>query len=255
MATANTTLDLLCATVREQDESAATALATCIDTYRAAVRVEVTGRAGVGRTALVAALGPIPGAEIVETTAWDRPDAEDPVLGGEIIVVAVLDPPRSADRAAATAAGDRLVPVLAKADTLADVARSLERVADLLGVACLPVGGIAGPSVAAAGVGELRAEIVDRVLSTRAGRAAHLLRRIRDLDRVPALREPADEFTASGQGVRVSAAAAAGREIDGDALTRARHWQAMAAVAPDAAAARAALARQRAAVRDWIGDD
>ena len=249
MASAKIALDLLDATVRVQNEVTATALGECADAYRATVRVEVTGRAGVGRTALVSALGAVPCAEIVETTAWDRPDAEDPSLDGDVVVLVVLDSPRAADRAAVAAAGDRLVLVLGKADTVADVARSVERVTDLFGP-CLPV----STGRAVSGVGAVRAEIVRRVTATRAGRAARLQRLIRDLDRVPELRDAVDEFTSSDEGVRLAAEAMPGDDVEGDALARVRHWRATAAAAPDAATARAALARQRAAIRDWIGN-
>ncbi len=250
MASANIALGQLEATVRAQHEVTATALGECADACQATVRVDVTGRAGVGRTALVSVLGAVPGAEIVETTAWDRPDAEDPPLDGDVVVLVVLDSPRAADRAAVAAAGDRLILALGKADTLADVPRSVERVTDLFGSTCLPV----SADRVVSGVAAVRAEIVRRVAATRAGRAARLQRLIRDLDRFPELRDAVDEFTSSAEGVRLAAEAMPGGDVDGDAPARVRHWRATAAAAPDAATARAALARQRAAIRDWIGN-
>lgn len=247
MAPTSTTLDRLRRAVRAHDDPAAAGLDDLIAGRRATVRIEVTGRAGVGRTALVAALGPFPGAGVVETDAWDRPGVRDPELVGDVVVLAVLDPPRTADRAAATAAGDRLVPVLVRADTLADPARAAERVTAVLGVPCVPVTAVGTVT----GLAAARAAIAARVDAVRSRRAALLLARVHALARIPALRDPVEEFVASDDGVWLAADAAAVPDIAGDAAARARYWRAAVTTATDAAAARDALARQRAAVREW----
>ncbi|GAA4482702.1 hypothetical protein GCM10023094_33170 [Rhodococcus olei] len=246
MAPTSTTLDRLRRAVRAHDDPAAAGLDDLVAGRRASVRIEVTGRAGVGRTALVAALGPFAGAGVVETDAWDRPGARDPELVGDVVVLALLDPPRTADRAAATAAGDRLVPVLVRADTLADPSRAAERVTAVLGVPCVPVTAVG----AVTGLAAARAAIAARVDAVRSRRAALLLARVHALARIPALRDPVEEFVASDDGVWLAADAAV-PDVAGDAVARARYWRAAVSTATDAAAARDALARQRAAVREW----
>ncbi|MFF0817966.1 hypothetical protein ACFYVR_22790 [Rhodococcus sp. NPDC003318] len=235
------------AVVAEFDAAAAAELERCRRALEEDVLVEVTGRAGVGRSAIVTALGPVAGAEVVETAAWDRPAAADPELRGDVVVLALLDPPRSADRAAA-AANARLLPVLTKADTLADPDRSAARISALLGTHCLPVTAVGEVR----GIATLRDELADRVATVGARRAVALLTLLRSLGEHPALRDPVEDHLASDDGVALTARATGQRVTPADAPGRARHWRHRLAGDIDADGARTALAMHRAAVREWI---
>lgn len=213
----------------------------------AAVLVEFTGRAGVGRSSLVAALGPVDGAEVVESAARDRPGSVDPVLTGDVVVLVVLDPPRDVDRAAAAEAAGRLVPVLAKTDTLTDPDRALARAASALAAPCLPVTTV-GPDT---GLPRLRAALDDRVRAIRAARAAELLSHLRTIADRSGAHAAVDEFLACDDGVRLAARATGLASPDGDAQTRARYWRTRMNTEQDPDAVRAAVALHRDAVREW----
>ncbi|MGW0040321.1 hypothetical protein [Rhodococcus sp. NPDC003348] len=230
------------------DTGAAADLDRLVGTVCAPVRIEVTGRAGVGRSALVAALGPVPGAEVVESEAWDRPGATDPVPTGDVVVLTVLDPPRGADRAAADAAGGRLVVVLTKADTLTDPAGAASRAAVALGAPCLPVTAVG----AVRGLGEVRDVLAVRVAAVRADRAAALLTLLRSLAGVAGLRDAVEDLLASDDAVWLAASAAGVSAEDGDAGDEASCWRVRLNTASDADSARAALAGHRAAVRRLV---
>ncbi|MGW6694262.1 hypothetical protein ACWF62_10835 [Rhodococcus sp. NPDC054953] len=217
------------------------------------IRIEVTGRAGVGRSALVAALGTIPGADIGATAAWDKPGVADPVLTGDVVVLVLLDPPRRSDRDCAAAAGARPVLVLGKADTVGDAAGAAARVSAEFRTECLPVTAVGD----IAGVETLREVLVRRVAAARTARAAALLALLRASARDGSRRDHVESFLASDDGVRLAALAAAVSDPAGpDAVgtgsdrDRARQWRVRRNTAPDAASARAALALHRAAVRD-----
>lgn len=242
MASANTGTDRLRAAL---DAAAAAELDRWVGSGSSVVRIEVTGRAGVGRTGLVAALGPVSGAEVVQTPAWDRPAAADPDLAGDVVVLVVLDPPRAADLAAATAAGPRLVPVLTKIDTVADPDGAAGRAAALLGAPCLPVSAVGRCS----GIGPLRETLDRRVATVLAVRAAALLEALLARGATATLRDLVEEFLATDDGVRLAAAATGWTAGTGDPAEEARRWRARMNTAADADEARAALALHRAAVR------
>lgn len=235
------------AAVAAFDSAAGAALDGCRRRDAADVRIEVTGRAGVGRSALVAALGPMAGADVVETDAWDRPGATDPELRGDVVVLAVLDPPRVADRAAASAAGDRLLPVLVKADTVADPDGAAARTSSTFGRPCLPVSTVGEGS----GVGAVREALADRIAAVRADRAAALLAHVRSLRAHPPLLDPVEEFLASDDGVALAARATGMPVTPADPLARARHWRRRIVGDVDASGVRAALAMNREAAREW----
>ncbi|MFD1814437.1 hypothetical protein [Rhodococcus gannanensis] len=215
------------------------------------VRVEITGRGGVGRSAIVAALGRIEGAELVQSEARDRPGFPDPVLTGDIVVLVVLDPPRNVDAAAAVEAGDRLLPVLAKTDTLADPDAALARASAALRAPCLPV------STVGAGIGlpRLRQAVEDRVRAVRAARAAEVLGRLRARPERHAAPGAFDDFLTTDAGVRLVAQATGLADPPGDAQARARYWRARMNTSDSPDALRAALALQRDAVREWVRGD
>ncbi|EME16609.1 hypothetical protein [Rhodococcus triatomae] len=212
----------------------------------AAVRVEITGRAGVGRSSIVAALGPVEGAELVESAARDRPGFPDPALTGEIVVLVVLDPPRDVDTTAATEAADRLLPVLVKTDTLADPDSALDRVTAAVQAPCLPVSTVG----AGAGIPRLRQVLEDRVRAVKAARATELLARLRtraDHAETGAF----DDFLTTDAGVRLVAQATGLADPPGDARSRAEYWRSRMNTGDAPDALRAALALHRHAAREW----
>ncbi|WP_143069448.1 hypothetical protein [Rhodococcus maanshanensis] len=246
------TVDGLRRSATEADPVAGALVSRAVGRYRAPVRVQLTGRAGVGRSAVIGALGPVSGAEIVETPAWDVPGAEDPELTAELIVLVVCDPPRRADVAAAGVAGDRALAVLNKADTLADSAVAAERAAAVLGVPCLPVDGRSR-----FGVADLRIAVAERVEACRAARAAGLSRELRALTGTASVRDAVEEFLAGDEALTVAVEAIPPRERESPpddpavALRRARAWRGRMNGGFDARSTRAALTLHRSAVRQW----
>jgi hypothetical protein len=115
-------LDVLVRTVRaagppppDPGSLLATELAAAVDRWRAPIRVQVTGRAGVGKSALVAALN-LPAD--AETPAIDDPARDhDPLLDADVVVYLLAAAPTRADQAV-LAATPGAVAVLNKVDTL-----------------------------------------------------------------------------------------------------------------------------------------
>ncbi|MFD4182701.1 GTPase domain-containing protein [Rhodococcus sp. NPDC058514] len=240
------TLDGLRRSATEADPAAGARVTRAVERYRAPVRVEVTGRAGVGRSAVIVALGPIAGGEPVETAALDVPGAEDPALTGELIVLVVCDPPRRADQDVVRVAGDRVLVVLNKADTVADRAVAAERAAEILGVPCLPVGARSGE-----GVDELRIEVAERLAAVRARRSAALLAELRAMTGTARVRDAVEEYLAGDEALTVAALPDQQRDVPGLALQRARAQRGRMNGGFDARSTRGALALHRRAVREW----
>ncbi|TQF69140.1 hypothetical protein FK531_10245 [Rhodococcus spelaei] len=250
----STGVDRLLQTLGEADPTAAATIARATRLLGAAVRVEVTGRAGVGKSAVAASLGPVPGAAVEQTASWDVPGAADPDLTADVVLLVVLDPPRSADRAALREAGERAVLVLNKVDTLGDPAAAADHCADELGTSCLPTSTVGEGS----GIGAVRHAVAARVAAVRADRSAALLAALRSHTGMAAVRDPIEEYLAGDEGVRL-AATATGEPVPADesrpqALRRAVDWRDRMAASRDARAMRAALTLQRDAVRSWGRD-
>ncbi|MBD0322194.1 MAG: hypothetical protein ICV72_02260, partial [Aldersonia sp.] len=103
----------------------AEALQNAITQWRAPVRVQVTGRAGVGKSTVVEALGLAAGSE---TGPIDSVDGE-PVLDGDVVVYVVAGTIQPADESA-LAAGHALV-VQNKVDTVDTLADAMPMIATL----------------------------------------------------------------------------------------------------------------------------
>ncbi|MFC7446680.1 hypothetical protein [Rhodococcus daqingensis] len=261
------TLDGLRRSVTEADPAAGALVTRAVERYRAPVRVQVTGRAGVGRSAVVAALGPTVGVEVVETAAWDVPGADDPALTAEVVVLVTCDPPRRADVAAASVAGERGLAVLNKVDTVADPAAATERAASVLGAPCLPVSARRGGALttAADGVDEMRTAVLERIASVRSARAAALMAGLRALTGTADVRDAVEAYLAGDEALAVAVAAihpsertAAPEALPDDpglALRRARAWRGRMNGGFGACSTRAALALHRQAVREWVRGD
>ncbi|QNG20315.1 hypothetical protein G4H71_12715 [Rhodococcus triatomae] len=172
------------------DPDAAEAVRDAVQVYLAPVRIQVVGRAGVGRTSvaeLVRALGAEsaagrfgaanPSARTVlvsETGAVDAPGAEDPEVDADVVVYVLVDPPRDADRAV-LARLDQVVAVLNKADTLEDPESRARACGDDLGVRTLPL--VAAGAHANGTV--LRPALTDLIEQVLASRGAALLDEVR----------------------------------------------------------------------------
>ncbi|MFC9789770.1 hypothetical protein [Rhodococcus sp. NPDC127528] len=247
-------MDRLLHSLGEADRTAAATIGRVARQVDAVIRVEVTGRSGVGKSAFVAALGPIPGAVVEQTASWDVPGASDPDLTADVVVLVVVDPPRSADRAALRAAGDRALVVLSKADTLGDPQGAADRCAEELGASCLAVAAVGEVT----GLDAVRDAFAVRVAAIRSERSAALLADLRSHSGVAALRDQIEAYLASDEGVRLAAVASGepvpAGESASQALRRALDWRHRMATTRDARAMRAALTLQRDAVRSWGRD-
>src|SRR5574340_381830 len=97
----------------------------------APIRIQVSGRSGVGKTTVVRALGLLEGTsppegagwpegiEAVETGGVDSPGVDDPRLDADVVIYVLADSVRAPDRAAlARVDPNRAVGVLTKADAV-----------------------------------------------------------------------------------------------------------------------------------------
>lgn len=264
-------LDGLRLAVRRADVGAAVTLDAAVRAQRRGIDVQVTGRAGVGRSAVLAVLaaaGGVGGVGFAETDAWDVPGAADPALTGDLVVLVLCGPPRPVDLVAVRAAPARVLAVLNKADALTDPAAVAVSGGAELGLECLPVAAGVGP--AGAGVDPLRAVVRGLIDEVRAERAAALLSVLRGLTGVAAVRDRVEAYLGADEGVRLGAVAAGphprvpqchigephGTRCDigeppGDPLAAAGYWRGRLQADGADEGVRAALARHRDHVRDW----
>lgn len=148
------------ATVRElagtlsiRDQDLGHDIGTAVDRCFAPLRIQVSGRTGVGKTAVRRVLaahhdlrhGDI---EIVEAASIDVPRSPDPDLDGDIVVHVMASGVQPSDVAAVTAASE-VVAVLAKADTLDDSMGVVRRASATLGAQVHPIMGTIASAVLA----------------------------------------------------------------------------------------------------------
>lgn len=113
----------LAADVDRFDASAGRAIREAVARAVAPMRVQIAGRAGVGRAAARRSLPPLPGAEVSVVTV-DSPDLPEPVLDADVVVYVLPVRPdpvsvHPADRAALTAVDPRrIVAVVAAGATV-----------------------------------------------------------------------------------------------------------------------------------------
>jgi hypothetical protein len=123
------------------DPRSADRLAAAAGAWRRPLRIQVTGRQGVGKSTLLRALA-LMSAE--ETGPVDDPGGADPVLDGDLVVYVLSAALQLADRRAlGNLPRDRTLVVLNKADAVgvrwADAVTTAERCAAELGMPALPV--------------------------------------------------------------------------------------------------------------------
>ncbi|SEC35636.1 hypothetical protein [Rhodococcus koreensis] len=214
----------LAAEVAALDEAGGDRVRAAVAAFRAPVRVQTAGRAGVGRSTVAAALtaGGIDGAVVEESDAVDVPGAPDPVLDGDVVVYVLVEAVRDADRDAVRNLDPaQALFVLNKADTVgasrvpADAwATATARVAECSdegGLPALPLIGTlatAGTS-SESGIGAVSAAVADRVARVRAHRGEILLNTLRSqAARSLASRDVLERYLAGDHAVALGAAAA-----------------------------------------------
>ncbi|SNT03286.1 hypothetical protein SAMN05421642_108147 [Rhodococcoides kyotonense] len=120
-----------------------------LDRCFARIRVQISGRVGVGKSSVRAVLearGSFDEVDVTEAAAIDVPRSPDPILDGDVVVHVLASGAQAADvevlRSVPTA-----VAVLAKADTVADVPGTIARLTATVGIAVLPLMGTIARSV------------------------------------------------------------------------------------------------------------
>ncbi|MBO0856100.1 MAG: hypothetical protein J2P18_20310 [Nocardia sp.] len=112
-------LDQLIATLRGgagSDPAAAGQVAVAATRLRRPLRIQVTGRAGTGKSTLIRALALI---SAEETEPVDQPGMTDPVLDGDLVIYLLSGAPQAADRRILDALSrERALVVLNKADAI-----------------------------------------------------------------------------------------------------------------------------------------
>lgn len=140
----------LASSVSERDPGSGREIGLALDRCFARIRIQVSGRVGVGKSSVRAVLTastvsrfPDVGWEdvdITETAAMDVPSAPDPDLDGDVVVYVLTSGAQKAD-VDAVASASHVVPVLAKADTVDDLAGVLDRLTSAVGIEVLPLMG------------------------------------------------------------------------------------------------------------------
>ncbi|MDJ0359488.1 hypothetical protein [Rhodococcus sp. H29-C3] len=140
----------LASSVSERDPGSGREIGLALDRCFARIRIQVSGRVGVGKSSVRAVLTastvsrfPDVGwedVEITETAAMDVPSAPDPDLDGDVVVYVLTSGAQKAD-VDAVASASHVVPVLAKADTVDDLVGALDRLTSAVGIEVFPLMG------------------------------------------------------------------------------------------------------------------
>ncbi|MBC2642516.1 MULTISPECIES: hypothetical protein [unclassified Rhodococcus (in: high G+C Gram-positive bacteria)] len=264
--------------VASRDRTAGDRVREAVAAFRAPIRVQTAGRAGVGRSTVAAALtaGTIPGVVVEETDPVDVPGAPDPVLDADVVVYVVVETVRDADRDAVRPLDPaQTFFVLNKSDTVGEsrapadawaaaTARAAECATES-GLPALPlIGTLATAGDPNSGIDAVSAAVADRAARTRARRADTLLTSLRSLAaRSAAARDVLEAYLADDDAVAL-AAVAARLHLDDcaaeapepprnaeDAGRCADWWRAQQALQPTARGRRAAVDVRRHYVRVW----
>ncbi|MFZ2176765.1 MAG: hypothetical protein WAW17_22535 [Rhodococcus sp. (in: high G+C Gram-positive bacteria)] len=264
-----------------RDSAAGVEVGAAVHAFRAPIRVQVAGRAGVGRSTVAAALtvpGVVTGWVVEETAAVDVPGVPDPVLDGDVVVYVLVESVRGADRDAVRALDPAATFfVLNKADTLgesrspADVRAAARARADECsrdgGLVALPL--IATDAAVASlretsGIDAVAGAVTDRVHRMQARRGEYLLRALRmQAARSISVRDLLENFLAGDRAVALAAAAARTHleewaaqapgppRTPDDALRAATWWTARLTPAATVRQRQAVLDIRRHHVRTW----
>ncbi|TSE00258.1 hypothetical protein FOS14_07440 [Skermania sp. ID1734] len=106
-------LEQLITRLQRNDSGSASSATAVVDDFLRPLRVQIAGRAGVGRSSVARALD-CAGAEIATT---DHPDGAAPALDGDLVIYVLAESAQPADRAALVE-HERVLIVLNKADAI-----------------------------------------------------------------------------------------------------------------------------------------
>ena len=141
-------LDRLVESVRRIDPDSAEPLITAVTAARAPLRIQIAGRAGVGKSTVARALRI---GEVIETSAVDTPGVDDPVLDGDLVIYVLAGSLHDADRnALASVPPGRALVLLNKADAVGSWPAALAQANNhtrTVGVRTIPV--VASTAIAA----------------------------------------------------------------------------------------------------------
>ncbi|WP_430334276.1 hypothetical protein [Rhodococcus sp. ACT016] len=181
----------------------------------APIRIQVAGRAGVGRTTVVEVLERAGFGDVIETTPVDAPGAADPVLDGDVVVYVLSGAPRTPDVAALrrTSHGGT-VALLNKADLLTSWAVALRIATECeteTAVPTLPLVARAPGRGTPDGVSAATAAVAARVRIARARRARTVLATVAEAAARGTDRDVLESYLRSDEAVRLAALAAEAR--------------------------------------------
>ncbi|QBJ96070.1 hypothetical protein ERC79_08855 [Rhodococcus sp. ABRD24] len=213
----------------------------------APIRIQVTGRSGVGRTTVAQVLERAGFRDVAETSPIDAPDAPDPVLDGDVVVHVLAVAPRDADIAALRRAPrGSTVAILGKADaqgsSWAAAVEASNACAAETGVRTVPMVGTADD--VEAGAEAVTAAVADCIRVALARRTRTLLATLAAQAARGPEREMIEDYLRSDEAVQAAARSAA--VVTGQASAESAAERRRAALAAD-------RAQIRASVHDGIG--
>lgn len=253
-------LTALDAAVADLDSEVAAAVRAAADAFLMPVRIQIVGRAGVGRTSVaqvVGELGPVLAAgrygypnpvqrvvAVSETGAVDVPGEQQPEVDADVVVYVLVDPPREADRVM-LAGMESVVAVLNKADTLEDPQARAQACADETGVWTVPLNADSrdGARSDSAYLQQTLTSMVEQVIARRAGELLDVVQV--QAARSSVARDLLETFLLSDGAVSLAARVSRGDLADlaaaappvpdtaDQALRSARWWQARLAEVPE----------------------
>lgn len=189
--------------------------ARALEVSTAPIRIQVVGRAGVGRTTVVSVLGAVGFVDVTESPALDAPGEADPALDGDVVVHVLSGPARTPDlEMLRRAPRDVTVALVNKADLQPSWARALVVAAECeaqTGVVTLPI--VAADAVRAApGAPDGRADTLAALTSAVEAAQARRARAALDTLVEGAARGPErdllEEYLRSDEAVRLTVHAA-----------------------------------------------
>ncbi len=188
-----------------------------LDEATGPIRIQVAGRAGVGRTAVVGVLARAGLGSVTESSAVDVPGAADPVLDGDVVVYVLSGALRTPDvDALRRAPRGATIALVNKADLLASWGVALRIAAECeaeTGVRTLPLVGREPAPGTPDGAADVVAAVAAaaRIAQARRGRAA--LKVLAEAAARGPDRDVLESYLRSDEAVRLAAAAA---EVPGD---------------------------------------
>lgn len=183
-----------------------------LDAATLPIRIQVAGRAGVGRTAVVGVLERAGFGSVTEASAVDAPGADDPVLDGDVVVYVLSGAPRTPDvDALRRAPRDATVALVNKADLLASWGVALRIAGECeaeTGVRTLPLVGRETAPGSPDGVTDAAAAVAACVHGAQARRGRAALKTLAEAAARGPDRDILESYLRSDEAVRLAAHAA-----------------------------------------------